>query len=335
MSDTSTFDLERDGLCVLPGICAAEMADINRCLDIALDTMAAEIDVSLTDYLRLVSTWNLSGETCHDSLSRIQARLLSALQTVARPTASSVAVEFFVKTSSTPRATHAHQDIGYLWQVGRRRYKLTTWVVFDDCDGHSGALSFLPGSHRGAVSPQQDFLSPEFIDRATSDHWLASARTVAVKAGDVVVFDVRTWHAASPLQKGTRRRALALRWATQLDSEPLDIPLPDTPPNVFGMNSAGALLMQAATPLFPVLAAMQDKTSLSRSLDTMLLARDSDEGVLAPDVWTALFALQRALRAQALHDARPSAENIWIPIRDSVIPALNRAVVLAGQGDQP
>ena len=81
-----------------------------------------------------------------------------------------------------------HNDDG----IGVTAVKLATY--FDPLDAGNGALRFLPGSH----TPEQTARLTAFRARRQNDEELAYPGYVAMsRPGDVLAFDVHTWHASS------------------------------------------------------------------------------------------------------------------------------------------
>jgi len=82
-------------------------------------------------------------------------------------------------------ATHAqqswHRDLPYQSWVATKPLSLGALLVLDDFTAQSGATLFLPGSHRDATFPSEDFVA----------RW---ATPVFASAGSVIVFDSMVFH---------------------------------------------------------------------------------------------------------------------------------------------
>ena len=91
------------------------------------------------------------------------------------------------------------------------RLMINLLVMLDDFTEENGATLMLPGSHRQAEKP----------DEAA---FLAGAVPALGRAGDVLVFDSRTWHRAGTNRTGAPRRALTLTYTRPFFKQQLDYP---------------------------------------------------------------------------------------------------------------
>jgi hypothetical protein len=83
---------------------------------------------------------------------------------------------------------------------------VTMWMLTDFTPDNGGTL-YLPGSHKRSYSP---------ITPRGSSEWsqpLDTERHLVGKAGDVGVFDARTWHAVAPNHTSAERIAVIVRYA--------------------------------------------------------------------------------------------------------------------------
>lgn len=92
-------------------------------------------------------------------------------------------------------ATLWHQDIRY-WSFDRPEL-ISVWLALGDEVAANGALQMIPGSHlqqldRGRLDAEL-FLRPELPE---NQELIDSAVLVELRAGDVVLFDAQTFHAA-------------------------------------------------------------------------------------------------------------------------------------------
>lgn len=88
-----------------------------------------------------------------------------------------------------------HQDIRY-WSFDRPEL-ISAWFALTDETQANGALRLIPASHKLELAPEQfdaeQFLRPELpLNKAL----IASAEEVELKAGDLLLFHSRTFHAA-------------------------------------------------------------------------------------------------------------------------------------------
>jgi len=88
-----------------------------------------------------------------------------------------------------------HQDIRY-WSFQRPEL-ISAWFALTDETPANGALKLIPASHQEDIAPERfdddQFLRPELaVNKARID----SAKSVELKAGDLLLFHSRTFHAA-------------------------------------------------------------------------------------------------------------------------------------------
>jgi len=88
---------------------------------------------------------------------------------------------------------------------------LNMLVMLDDFTIDNGATRVLPGSHRLAERPPEDYL-------------LSNAVHITGKAGTILLFDSNLWHAASPNRNGEPRRALTLTFTRPFMKPQIDFP---------------------------------------------------------------------------------------------------------------
>lgn len=88
-----------------------------------------------------------------------------------------------------------HQDIRY-WSFTDTDL-VSCWLALGPETRNNGGLSFIPGSHAAAFSPEQ-FDGKKFFreDAPQNADWIARAVCPELQAGDVVFFHCRTLHAA-------------------------------------------------------------------------------------------------------------------------------------------
>ncbi|MGE8679231.1 MAG: phytanoyl-CoA dioxygenase family protein [Achromobacter marplatensis] len=88
-----------------------------------------------------------------------------------------------------------HQDIRY-WSFSDTDL-VSCWLALGPEKRENGGLSFIPGSHAAAFTPDQFDDKKFFRDDAPQNaEWIAQAVCPELEAGDVVFFHCRTLHAA-------------------------------------------------------------------------------------------------------------------------------------------
>ncbi|QLG88650.1 phytanoyl-CoA dioxygenase family protein [Chitinibacter bivalviorum] len=89
-----------------------------------------------------------------------------------------------------------HRDVRY-WRFARPEL-VSSWLALGDESPANGGLGFIVGSHLAsfpdAAFDEREFLLPQHPSAAP---WVAKAEFPTLAAGDVVLFDARTFHAAS------------------------------------------------------------------------------------------------------------------------------------------
>src|SRR5690606_38609181 len=92
-----------------------------------------------------------------------------------------------------------HQDIRY-WAYERPDL-VSVWLALGDEHLENGCLKLLPGTHQRAIAPRQLdsdlFLRPDLPENA---ELIATAEAAELRAGDVLFFHCRTFHAAGANQ---------------------------------------------------------------------------------------------------------------------------------------
>ncbi len=317
---------ETDGFVCDPGVLPREqIPELQMMAELGVDRIANAVGLPLEKVNELATAWGFQSTVVTEMLPIVTPLLRAAAEKVAEIHPEPIDATLFVKSPNARSATHAHQDIAYRWNRTREdRYGLTTWLALDDINMKmGGALSFLPGSHREKISVRQDFLATDFIDHALGDKWLRCGISMSAAAGDVILFDARTWHAASVYKGQFTRRALAVRWAyADQHEQRLEIPVPVKTPECFGMDTAGKLLIAALNQSFPNITVSNKAEDVADKID-MVLASCGDNNELIPlSVKQLLKNLMTALNLGTTHGARANSE-LWLNVRDRVIPILN------------
>ena len=112
-----------------------------------------------------------------------------------------------------------HQDIRY-WAFERPEL-ISAWFALTDETQANGALQLIPTSHKLDVAPERfdakQFLRPELpVNKAL----IATAESVELKAGDLLLFHSRTFHAAG--KNTTQEKKLSAVFTYHaLDNRPL------------------------------------------------------------------------------------------------------------------
>lgn len=315
-----------DGFVCEPGVLPGQQVhDLQAVAESGIADVAKTTRLSLEKVESLISAWGSNSSFVKAMVSAAMPHLRTVANSVAEVRPEPVDATVFIKSAKASSATHAHQDIAYRWnREPGLRYGLTTWLALDDVgDEKGGVLSFLPGSHCGKISVRQDFLAHDFCDYAASDEWQQYAIPVPAAAGDVVVFDAQTWHAAGAFMGQGDRRALAVRWSYADQHETrLEIPAPSVDTKCFGIDTSGEMLVAAFIRAYPSLPAFNQATPLAEKIEFLLGWCRSNKKAMPTLVQKTLEDLATALTLESAHGARTNPE-LWLNVRDRVIPALS------------
>lgn len=116
-------------------------------------------------------------------------------------------------------ATLWHQDIRY-WSFDRPEL-ISVWLALGDEVAANGALQMIPGSHREQLDrgrlDAELFLRPELPE---NQQLIDSALLVELRAGDVVLFDAQTFHAAGMNRSDTVKLSVVFSYH-RMDNHPI------------------------------------------------------------------------------------------------------------------
>jgi ectoine hydroxylase-related dioxygenase (phytanoyl-CoA dioxygenase family) len=127
-----------------------------------------------------------------------------------------------VKEPGSGERTAWHQDLSYFHVTGEQL--CTTWVPLDEVDAHTGAMSFVRGSHRWTSLFRPNLFVSTLAIPGTSGDEIPDIDALAAKGevelvqwdlapGDVSVHHARTLHAAGANRSAVRwRRAISVRY---------------------------------------------------------------------------------------------------------------------------
>jgi hypothetical protein len=113
---------------------------------------------------------------------------------------------FVVKEPDTQSSVHLHQDWNLTPEPEQPAFNI--WVPLTDTEFHNGALHVLPGSHRLRQTYRGTGL-PDPCD-LIRDIPFSRLQAVPAKAGQAIIYDVRTLHTSPPNLSGKTRVACAV-----------------------------------------------------------------------------------------------------------------------------
>ena len=144
--------------------------------------------------------------------------------------------EYFIKEARTPNFVSWHQDLTY-WGMDGTDHEVTAWMALSPANATSGAMKFVPGSHKGRIVPHEDtFAADNLLSRGQEiavEVEEADAVVVALAPGQMSLHHGRLFHASGPNSSDDRRIGLAMRFIR-----------PDTPST--GPRRDFAMLMRGA-----------------------------------------------------------------------------------------
>jgi len=119
---------------------------------------------------------------------------------------------FFIKEPKTGSFVSWHQDLNYWGLDGD--HEVTAWVALSDATVKSGAMRFIPGSHRKRVAHQDTFERGNLLSRGQeiADVDDGDAVDIVLKAGEMSLHHGLLFHASFPNGSDDRRIGLALRY---------------------------------------------------------------------------------------------------------------------------
>ena len=119
---------------------------------------------------------------------------------------------FFIKEARTGSFVSWHQDLNYWGLDGED--EVTAWVALSDASIESGAMRFIPGSHRDRVEHRDTFDEGNLLSRGQEIAEVddSAAVDIVLKPGEMSLHHGLLFHASSPNQTDDRRIGLALRY---------------------------------------------------------------------------------------------------------------------------
>jgi ectoine hydroxylase-related dioxygenase (phytanoyl-CoA dioxygenase family) len=140
--------------------------------------------------------------------------ILDAVEDLVGPDILCWTTNFFIKEANNPAFVSWHQDATY-WGLDPDDV-VTAWVALSDAPIESGAMKFLPGSHRGRQLTHVDTFHPDnLLSRGQEIAVEVDEREgvfVPLRAGEMSLHHVKLVHGSEPNRTGDRRIGLAIRY---------------------------------------------------------------------------------------------------------------------------
>ena len=123
---------------------------------------------------------------------------------------------FFIKEADTPDRITWHQDLTYWGLDGDR--EVAAWIALSPATPESGAMRFVPGSHRLPIVAHRDtFAEANMLSRGQEiavEVDEAEAVDVVLAPGQMSLHHGRMFHASRPNRSADRRIGLAISYVS-------------------------------------------------------------------------------------------------------------------------
>ncbi len=148
-----------------------------------------------------------------DEITRLPA-ILDSVSQILGPDLLVWSVTLFVKEARSPAYVTWHQDLTY-WGLDSLQ-EVTAWVALSPATLESGAMRFIPGSHRREIVPHRDTFAAENLLTRGQEIAVQVDEREAVDAvlrpGEISLHHGRLFHASPPNRSDDRRIGLAIRY---------------------------------------------------------------------------------------------------------------------------
>ncbi len=200
-------DFERDGyLFPLRAFSAAEARGYRDALEAYEAETGDAIHSNMRHKVHLLFRW--ADEIVH------HPRILDAVADILGPDLLCWTTNFFIKEAEDPAFVSWHQDSTY-WGLEPSDV-VTAWVAFTDAPVESGAMKFLPGSHKfDQIAHRDTYAAENLLTRGQEIEMEvdeADAVDVPLKAGEFSLHHIRLVHGSEPNTTPDRRIGLAIRY---------------------------------------------------------------------------------------------------------------------------
>jgi len=140
-------------------------------------------------------------------------RILDAAEDLIGPDLLCWTTHWFVKEAHSPHYVSWHQDSNY-WGLDTDQL-VSVWLALSVSSPASGCIRVLPGSHKEASMTHMDtYHEHNMLTRGQEIRGIDEATSVnlAVKPGEVAIFDYRLAHASYPNSSDDRRIGVGIRY---------------------------------------------------------------------------------------------------------------------------
>ena len=200
-------DFERDGyLFPLRAFSAAEARGYRDALEAYEAETGDAIHSNMRHKVHLLFRW--ADEVVH------HPRILDAVADILGPDLLCWTTNFFIKEAEDPAFVSWHQDSTY-WGLEPADV-VTAWVAFTDAPVESGAMKFLPGTHKlDQIAHRDTYADDNLLTRGQEIEMSvdeADAVDVPLRAGEFSLHHIRLVHGSKPNTTPDRRIGLAVRY---------------------------------------------------------------------------------------------------------------------------
>ncbi len=207
LDDAGVARYRRDGFYFpLRAMSAEEARSYRERLEAYERTTGEPIHSNYRHKVHLLFTW--ANELVH------HPKILDAVEDVLGPNLLCWTTNFFIKEANTPDFVSWHQDSTY-WGLSSDEV-VTAWVALSDAPVESGAMKFLPGSHKmEQVEHRDTFHEHNLLSRGQEiavDVPDDKGVLVPLKAGEFSLHSVKLVHGSEPNRTNDRRIGLAIRY---------------------------------------------------------------------------------------------------------------------------
>jgi ectoine hydroxylase-related dioxygenase (phytanoyl-CoA dioxygenase family) len=207
LSEEAVRQYERDGFYFPVRVMPEDEAKFyRRCLEAHEAQIGEPLQSNMRHKVHLLFTW--ANDLVH------HPRVLDAVEDIIGPDILCWTTNFFIKEANNPGYVSWHQDSTY-WGLDPADV-ITAWVALSDAPIESGAMKFMPGSHKwDQIAHKDTFHEHNLLSRGQEvavEVDESQAAYVPLEAGEASLHHVRLVHGSEPNTTNDRRIGLAIRY---------------------------------------------------------------------------------------------------------------------------
>jgi len=179
----------------------------------AIEAIEARTDLPRPPSRYLRTNAHLTNDT---SLAAVRdPRVLDVVESILGPDIMLWSAEYFIKEPGTRHIVTWHQDLTY-WGMDGTDHEVTAWLALSPASAASGAMRFVPGSHRqGLVAHTDTFAEDNLLSRGQEvavEVDEADAIVAELRPGQMSLHHGRIFHASGPNTTADRRIGFVMRF---------------------------------------------------------------------------------------------------------------------------